>query len=340
MNLTLVIFGILMFLFVTTHNFIWALLGITAILLLKGIIIVPKMHLGAVYFLGWYTGLTYTEGLKPIIPFLTEVRAYPAKPQRLDIKVEVETDEGDGSSLNITIDGNTEFYADKSLMWRYRMETDDTIKNGIVSAIKQELNVIAGKIKGFDFISFKEEIALIINCMLRLRDLPHRCATGPDFNEAEDYIQAENRLAFYKKHRPKIIWLLNHEAERRNERSAIEERYGIDIRIFNLSDISFTQEMKKAFEKKREAEATMKGAEILAKRQEEIARKWQESELGLSPEAASNKADVVTGKAVKQIMAFEGPIVDLAKAVFAFLGANKESGKTKKSDSIFLGRRD
>lgn len=362
MNLTLVIFGILMFLFVITKNFIWVLFGVMAVILLKAIILIPKMHLGAVYFLGRYIGLTYAEGWKPIIPFLMEVRAYPAKPQRLDIEVEVETKEGENESLFVKIEGNLEFYADKALMSRYRMETEETIKIGLASAIKQELNIVAGSVKGDDFISSKEEIVLIINCMLRLGGLPHCFATAftvPENEQYEsrkmrlndfflrqqfatDYIAPADRLKFYQTHRADIIYLLEHEAERPSERSSIEKRYGIDIRIFNLPDTDFTPEMKKAFEKKKEAEATMKGAEILTKRQEEIAKKWQEPELGLGPDAASNKADVVTGKADKHIWTVEGPVAELAKALLGFLGRSSVAAPTqepKKSDSIFLRRR-
>lgn len=288
----------------------------------KSIMVVPKNYNGLLYFLGRYTALVLSEGWHFVLPFLTEIRCYSIKTQKRDIHIEVESDEGDGTSLFVIVDGQFEFYFDPDLVEQYRLETDESITNGIVNAVKQELGIVAGKITGFDFIKNKEEITLMINCLLRLEKLPHFNAQRLDSTESNNCISVEDRLSFYKKHRVAIISLLVGEGDRRDERSLIEKRYGVNIRIFNLVDVSLSPETKKAFEAKRQEEAKMKGVQAITNKKLEIAKRWR-TEIGLEPQAAANEADVSVGQADKNVWSFEGPIGEILKAI---LSARKGGG--------------
>src|SRR3989344_2429414 len=269
-----------------------AVLSTLLVLFLKAFVIVPRNNFGAVYFCGKYSGGTLGEGWHLIIPFLESVRCYSFKTQRRPIKVGVQSNEGDETSVEIEIEGQIEFYADRKLFDQYRRETDDTIVDGLINAVKQELQIVSGTLKAFQFVDFKEELVLLVNCLLRLQHpLPHG-DTPP-----------AGRLRFYRDHRVEAQERLRHEHEQ-EDRSFVEERYGIDIRIFTLSDADFSASVKKAFEAKKEAEGKMKGAEMTAEKKLDLAGRWQAK--GLTPQEAANEADVTVGQAEKKIVSLEG----------------------------------
>lgn len=90
-----------------------------------------------------------------------------------------------------------------------------------------------------------------------------------------------------------------------NETSPIEDLYHINISIFRLADVDFTEGTKRALERKRQVEA-----EIVAAKQQQ---KWKLEimdeliEKGLDAEKASNAADVMMGISEKrQVISIEG----------------------------------
>lgn len=284
------------------------LLLTTIILLVNSFTIVPRTNYGLVYRFGKATGRALDEGWHFILPLIDDVRCYPYKTQKRDVEVSVQSNEDDGTSLELLIKGHFEFYPDPAMILQYRKETEESITGGVINAVKEELGVIAGKTKAFDFIKSREAIVLIVNCMLRLQDLPHHYAR--QYGEQEDHIGPEGRLDFYRNHRTEIIYGtavihgLENEADFPNERSLIEKRYGIDIRVFTLADVDFSEAVKKAFESKREQEQKMKGVEVVANQKLKIAKKWQRH--GLKPAEAANEADVTVGHGEKKIFSIEG----------------------------------
>src|SRR3989344_4332564 len=112
-------------------------------------------------------------------PFL-RFRCYPYKMETISVQVEVETLEksgsaSDGSQIEQTIVvkvvGSAQWVVDKALLNTYRKVTDKDIEEGLRDAIKQALNFVAGQVGVRDFIESKEEVALLINAMLRLQDI-------------------------------------------------------------------------------------------------------------------------------------------------------------------------
>ncbi len=121
-------------------------------------------------------------------------------------------------------------------------------------------------------------------------------------------------IAFYKVN-ARLVQLMIDLGE--TERSPIEELYHIDISIFRLADVDFTEATKKALEKKRQVEA-----EIVAAKQQQTWKLEIIDDLmkkGLDAEKANNAADVILGIAEKrQVISIEGggsviPLINVGK---------------------------
>lgn len=281
---------------------------ITVTLFFMSFRIVKKMWIGLVYRYGQFSGRILREGWHFIWPILEEARMYPAKVQSRPVSVTIETKEPDETSLRVKIDGRIEFFPNPLLMGRYRFETEESIVNGSGDNIKQELNFVGGKVGSADFIGSKETIQLIINSVLRLRDLPHR--HGKNFSHNKDFIEPEERLSFYRDNKKVIAGLLEAAENDFANWSQTEYRYGIHIRNFLLSDIAFSKATHQAFEAKKQAFEKMKGIKVIAEAKKEIAATCK----GLSPQEKFNQADVTAGQAEKKVISFEG-LAGVAEAV-------------------------
>jgi len=83
--------------------------------------------------------------------------------------------------------------------------------------------------------------------------------------------------------------------------SPIEKRLGIDIIIFNLTKIDFSEEIKKSFEKDKNFKEKEKALQRKIQIVEELIQK-----LGLDPKIAFNAVDVSTEAVKKDIISVEG----------------------------------
>lgn len=262
------------------------LLLIIGTLIVNAIVIVPTVHFGQVLRFKRRTGRILKEGLHFVVPFIDSVELFKSEL--------VTTDVGESffskDNLEIMIKGSVQWRPDEALLDSTFVEmSENTITKGLVDTIKSELGIIAGTKKGEAFIKDREAISLLINSVLRLSAPPHI---------AENLSPAE-RLQYYIDNTPVIRKRLADEPKNVNDRSDLENLYGIDIIRFSLADVDFSQTTKAALEKKKQAEAEMKAAQERFQKKKEIIE--QLKSLGIDADAALDSAEVATNEAEKKI---------------------------------------
>lgn len=238
-----------------------------------------------------------SEGLTWWLPLAEKCVLYSKELDRL----EVETVAKSKDLLGIKLKGSVEFVVDpdREMLLRYD-ETRKNQKGAITDSIKDELGILAGTKNAADFVKKRRAITLIINCRLRLKEMPHEnpAAFGSTLKE----IPLSKKLDFYDKYADKIQALLDDEAKKPEERSRIEESYGIDILVFNLTDPDYTEKTNAAFEEAKQAQAKEKAA----KAELNLAKEFEAcSQKGI------NAAQVSVGKAKREVHSIEGKPVEI-----------------------------
>lgn len=296
---------------------------------------------------GWWPNVD-EWGLR-LWPFV-QYHWYSYKADTFPIQVEVETKEDaergakrELKTVTITVVGSMLAAPDKDLFDIYRIMSDKNIRVGLEDAIKKELNIIAGQIPVADFADFKEEIDLMINCILRLKWMPHYHPLMYD----EDYVPsspkevsvpASSRLAFYRDNRDAILQFLLKEQGEKHERSELELRFGINVSAFNLADVILPPSYVTALRAEKEATARAEGFEATTKMTRQLAKEWRsKGEEGgeLSASEAANLAGMATGLPItKQVHTFEGlaeVAISLGKAIGeAIRGTNSGGSESKR----------
>ncbi len=288
-----------------------ATLLIVACVLRFGLRRIPPMHYAMINIFGKRWRIAQ-EGLVFLIPGVESMDLFPVDLQREDVVVSVKSKD----LLGVQMRGSVEYALDPGLLTKYQ-ETAKERSVALVNSIKTELGIIAGTKKGCDFILEREPIVLLINCILRLKDLPHdkpSIVTGKKTDEKP--IPPIGRLSFYKKNREAIKQLLDEEGQKPDERSAIEEMYGIDIKLFDL-DLDYSKETSAAFEKEKQDEAKARAAK---KKLELIAQFIEKG--GASFQEAVNAAEQSLGQnSERKIVSIEG------KPISINLGGGHGDGK-------------
>ncbi len=277
-----------------------ATLIIVACVLRFGLQRVPPMHYAMINVFGkrWRVA---REGLIFLIPGMESMDLFPISLQREDVVVLVKSRD----LLGVQMRGSVEYALDPGLLVKYQ-ETAKERAAALVNSIKTELGIIAGTKNGRDFVLQRESIVFLINCILRLRDLPHDkplIVTGKKIDK--EPVSPAKRLDFYKKNREQIKRLLDEETKKPDERSAIEEMYGIDIRLFDL-DLDYSRETSAAFEKEKQDEAKARAAK---NKLELIA---QFIEKGATFQEAVNAAEQSLGQASRVIHSIEGKPISIS----------------------------
>lgn len=233
------------------------------------------------------------EGLTFLIPFAEKAQLFDAELDRLEIIVAVTSKD----MLGIKVTGSLESVPDFDLLFQYDL-TRAQQKKALEDSIKDEIGVLAGLKEGEAFIAEREVLRTIINCRLRLAVMPHRQNKYPEVKMANGSIPPEERIPFYKKYLKEIQKGLRRET-RDPRRSHIEEAYGLDAKLYNLSSVEYTEETKKAMEAKKQAEFKRKAAES----EIDLAKAIEHSSVS---QEALNAAQVSLGKANKQVYSIEG----------------------------------
>ncbi|MDO8557151.1 MAG: SPFH domain-containing protein [Candidatus Jorgensenbacteria bacterium] len=267
---------------------------------------IPAYNFGVVERFGKRTRVLY-EGLNLRLPF-EEVKFISMEV----ISVEVKTGFTTFDKLHLTCVGSLQYRANPDVRDEENRNvfvtmSESIIKSGIVAGIEAKLGALGGVYKGEDFIQSRHAIADIINAFLRLGTLPHEehqkngCGVQ-DCKFIGQRVEAKDLIEFYNSHWDWIKKMLSE--TQGSSQSGIETLYGIDIRKFELSDISFEKETKEAFEKEQQVKAK-KNAYLTKLAMAKITMR----KLGASPQVALNSVDVALDPQVKKsVVSVEGEI--------------------------------
>lgn len=305
---------------------LWSLLlGVIAVLIVDSIVIVPAYHYGVLERLGERTGKPYDEGIGFKFPLIDKV--IPVLRSLTPIAIEVNFTTAD--KLQLKIAGSLQYRPDPNGVDDEKRNlfvsiSEAVIKDGIEDMIRDVLGGLGGKYTSDDFIKSRQALGDLINNLLQfeipyhLRHIkPHNgnnCSVeGCDHKGCgvpdcgfDERVNAEKLIEFYNSHWKYLKENRDREQAQKESPSSVEKRYGIEVEVFALSTVGFSDEVKTAFEKKREAELREEAFNIklgMAKRAKaaldvdgQVA--LNSADVSLNPEIAGNKTVVsVEGQA-------------------------------------------
>ncbi len=255
----------------------------------------PTLNYGMVVRFRKRTGRVLNEGLNFIWPFIESVDLIEYKAMNLDVKTFFFSQD----NLEVIINGSVRYRPDKNLVDKAFSEmTETAITKGIEDTIKQELGIIGGTKPASVFITSKEAVSHLINCVLRMEKPPHIALN----------LSPSKRLPHYKKEATDIRDALSIEHKNISDRSAVENRYGIDILEFSLALVDYSPKTKEALEKKKQVEAELKASKEKFDQTIKRARTIKTEEL--TPEQI-NAAQTSVGDAKKNVHSIEGKPINI-----------------------------
>ena len=267
------------------------LVVIATVLVLRAAVSIPTVHYGLVTRWGKRTGRVLDEGLHFVIPFIDLVELFKYHVATKPISESFLSKD----RLQVMIKGSVQWRPDKSLLNRAFVEmSEDAISEGLESAIKSELGIIAGTKSGLAFIGNREAIGFLINCVLRLSVPPH----------VKEGLKPSERLRYYIENALNIRKHLTDEGKNTEDRSPIEARYGIDIVEFALADVDFSPKTIEALEKRKQVEGELRAQDAQFKKIAVITEELKAK--GLTPQEAVNAAQAIIGNAEKKVFSVEG----------------------------------
>lgn len=210
----------------------------------------PPMYIGLVkiFEIPWRT---ISEGSFLKIPLIETVELFSIELQLDDFETVVKTKD----HLVLRVSGATQYTPDRNLLSAYQKKNETRV-NDLANFIKNELSILAGSKGGQDFFARWYETNLLINCVLRLKEIPHEFPQVVQKDLDRRLIPLDQRLDFYKNHFAKIEKLLDQDRERPREPSSVEETYGIHIWVFHLVKLDFTPEALAALEREERTEVS------------------------------------------------------------------------------------
>lgn len=252
-----------------------ALLILTSVVwvALYAIITIPAYHFGVVERFGKRTGRILREGFNLVIPFVDRVEVVTMELAKIDVEVTLTTFD----DLHLRCTGSLQYQPDPEISDRdgrniFVTMSEEIIKSGIEEAIQSKLGGLGGVRTGEDFIRFRQAFSDLINILLRVQTPPHfnhgiddeGCIQRFTWTNEEGRevpcpskharVRARDLIGYYNAHWEEAKGLLDTEGKRPDDRSEIESRYGIDIKVFALANVEFTAETRDAREEKRQAE--------------------------------------------------------------------------------------
>lgn len=273
-------------------------------LVADSIVFIDAVNYGVVWRFGGQTKGTRKEGFNLKLPIVDKIVTASLELQTKEIKVEFTTKD----NLRLKIPGSIQYRADKDVIDEdeenvFVRISDEAIAKGIEKDIQAKLGGIGGKYNGKDFIGNRQALDSIINSILRLDSplhLNHNIATCEENgclfckkqnSKKQKEITAAQLIKFYNVHWKQAKELLDHEDDPQNidNRSSIENRYGIDIVKYSLAEVDFTEETQKAQEDKKQAEYRAEaGTKVL-----KLAKKAKTDLPDVSGQQALNWADSI-----------------------------------------------
>lgn len=281
------------------------LIVIVAALAANSIVIIKPVRYGVVLRFKKRTGRIITEGLNFILPLIESVEVYDYRLEPRNISLSFFSKDNLEVILRFMVQWRPDFRIKNRVgKNRFIENTEDTIVSGVSDAIRSNVGNIIGQVNANTFVADKKAVGRYIDCILRLKFPPHvrpSLVGGPQEEEIKDVAE---RVKFYKEYSAQINELLRKEKEQVKDYSEIEERYGIDIEISELSEVTFSDKTKAALELKKQTEEKLRADEEEKNKKLSMAKELKE--FGLSPQEAINAAEVVLDQAKKEIRSFEG----------------------------------
>jgi len=307
------------------------LVGIAAImagLLVNSAVIVPTVHLGIPTRIKKRIknskGITVVmgEGLGFVYPLVDDLLEENIISRKLTTKT-VEAKATSVDLVPVEMKGSLQYAPSNEYLNVYIERSLETIEKGMIDAIESEFGKLCGVKLAEDFVKSRKEIELYINCILLLERPPHLflnkidtpdMAMGiifkPEHKMAQDVLDkvapekwdipknGEGKLdilAFYEKNASRIKILIDNA---RNELSPVEKLYGIDVAVFRISSVSFSDAAQKAFEEKKNAQSKMNAAQERHKEKMKIIKDYVGLDLPFAE--AVNLAESTTGAEVRR----------------------------------------
>jgi len=291
-------------------------------LLVNAIVKIPAYHYGVRERFGERIGKAKPEGFCWKIPFIDTVDLVSMELGELDINTNFTTSD----KLQLSVRGSLQYRPDPKIVDDNRKNvfitmSEGIIKSGIEDAVQSLLGGLGGVYKAKDFIGNRQALADLLNAILRLGIPPHLNHNQTTCEVVScsfpEHVEAKSLIKFYNKHWKIVRKRIIQERHNETEHSPIEERYGIDVEAFTLSQVDFSEETKKSFEKEKQAEA--RGRAFKTK----LSMARDAMTLGAPAQVALNAADVSLDPAInKSVVSVEGEA-----GVLGAIVANMKGGK-------------
>lgn len=282
-------------------------IAVSAVWLLSNAIFkIPAYHYGILERFGERIGGPIEEGLGFKIPFIDEIELVSLELGELDVTASFTTKD----KLQLAVRGSLQYRPDPTISDAdekniFITMSEDIIRSGIEDAIQSLLGGLGGIYNAVDFIKNRQALADMLNAILRIGTPPHlkhkASNCGVQKCKMADKIEAKDLIKYYNKHWKKVREVILLEEHNAGDHSSTEKRYGIDVKAFTLSQVDFSEETKKSFEKQKQAEARGKAFDT------KIAMAQKVVALGASAQVALNAADVSLDPEVKKnVVSVEG----------------------------------
>ncbi|MBI4085418.1 MAG: hypothetical protein HY432_02865 [Candidatus Liptonbacteria bacterium] len=285
------------------------------VLIADSIVLVPAYHFGVLERFRKRTGHIYDEGIGFKLPFVDKVIPILMGLTAIPLVVKFTTED----KLQLQVTGSLQYRPDprrtdsegRNL---FISMTEAIIQSGIQDMLRDMLGGLGGVYNAEHFIGNRQALGDLINNILKFREpyhLRHTPGTGEgkcgvDGCKFGDRIDAKDLIAFYNSHWKAIKQRNEEERTRGGEASTVEQRYGIDVEVFVLANVDFSDDIKDSFEKEKEAEARARAfrtkLEMAGKAQTLLQIDGQTAlnaaDVSLNPKIAENKVVVsVEGQA-------------------------------------------
>ncbi|MFH0806660.1 MAG: SPFH domain-containing protein [Candidatus Brennerbacteria bacterium] len=277
--------------------------------------IIPAYHFGVVERFGERIAI-FREGLNFKIPLIDKIELISLELSEIPTVVSFTTKD----RLPLQCNGSLQYRPDPDMGGAKNVfvtMSEDIVTSGIKEAIKAKLGSLGGTRNAEEFIVNRNAIADLINATLRMKVPPHlnhdktMCGAKIQKKISEQVnvvdcdlpqeVLSDDLLEYYRSHWRTVKKIIDEERSRPTDRSAYEERYGIDIVAFALADVDFSEETKKAFEKEQQAKARRRAFT------DKIEMAKEAKNLGASAQEALNAADVSLDPSIKKsVLSVEG----------------------------------
>jgi len=252
---------------------------------------IPPVHFGVLLAYSGRLVTVFKEGAHWKWPW-QDIKLIEMEIKTVEINVGVTTFD----KFSLIIQGSLQYrphylVSDKRGRNRFIELDETTVRRGIEDRVKDELGIIAGATKYEHFIRDRELIGLIINAVLRIdrKELPHLAGkyeecehdfSVEDLKIVDDQnpqekdengemqphyiktlpegrdIPGQARFRFYGLNQEKVKKLIKAE----EGQSTVERTYGIDVILFAIDSIAFTEETRRKMENVQQAKLSLEEA--------------------------------------------------------------------------------